>query len=877
MRTNVRYICSFLLITCIYIQVKAELQPYDLVKLSTEALENARYKKAISISVDFLNQNINSNSCTSEILASHLINLKKAYEGIGEEDKFKIFCRDIFNKIDTSRPATMLRALCLISTLFKSDYNQNSMLRHSFSDFGNSYEGIEFFELAYDNIPKDFLEENPSVQAWLHIVKADLYSYGEDFEKAKYEIQEASRILYSKVDKNTPEQLMVRLESENIAALQGLFSEAIEIAERTKKEIEKEGTDFKEWYAINARLSYYYYKLGNYDESIKYGKKALISESAFANLPTFINYRSLQGPFVDNSPSTIFADRNYYLTNLIVANSCFENGDTEEGINRASKVLYLLQKDIYSNYSKFAFNRASSELKGKIDLLVNVAPSYSLLAKEDSLLQSLTYDAAMIYKQLSISSNALYRNIAKRLGNKQILERLDEIETLKKRMEEVSLEESVLLSNQIDQIEANLERHLSARSNVSIMSMPKWVNVRDNLNDNEIAIEFSIANTKDGAKYIASIVKSNFQFPQTIELCLVSQFDTITDICSTTEAYELIWGLIQPYLQNVNGVYFSPVGALNLLPIEYLQDRNKEVFNEKFSVFRLSTTRELAYKDTQFKIEDIILFGGINYELSEDKCEEKELLARSLIMESNTQSENVLNEMNSNNVRAGIKYLPATLDEIHNISDIFNGANLSSKVIEGDYATETSLKQLSGAKHNILHIATHGFSLPHKSRTRLGRILSQNDYRSTFEEQSMGRSGLMFAGVINTLNSVDKSTSCYDDGILTGREISRLDLKDIEIVVLSACQSGLGEVGSEGVAGLQRGFKLAGVKTLVMSLWEVSDEATSILMTKFYEYLVQGLDASESMKKAQMFLRNVDNNKYDNPEYWAAFIILDSI
>lgn len=110
-----------------------------------------------------------------------------------------------------------------------------------------------------------------------------------------------------------------------------------------------------------------------------------------------------------------------------------------------------------------------------------------------------------------------------------------------------------------------------------------------------------------------------------------------------------------------------------------------------------------------------------------------------------------------------------------------------------------------------------------------------------------------------------------EDGILTGEEIAGMNLSNTDLVVLSACQTGLGEITRDGVYGLQRAFKAAGVGTIVMSLWEVNDEATELMMTKFYSHLSLGKSKRESFDYAVSAVKA----EYDDPEYWAAFIMID--
>ena len=104
-----------------------------------------------------------------------------------------------------------------------------------------------------------------------------------------------------------------------------------------------------------------------------------------------------------------------------------------------------------------------------------------------------------------------------------------------------------------------------------------------------------------------------------------------------------------------------------------------------------------------------------------------------------------------------------------------------------------------------------------------------------------------------------------------------MDFRGLDLVVLSACQTAMGDIDNEGVYGLQRGFKKAGANTILMSLDKVDDEATKILMVEFYKNLMSGKSKHQSLKDAQKYLRQVDNGKYDKPEYWASFIMLDGL
>lgn len=857
--------------------IAQEIPTIKYLSLSNEALAAARYHKAISLSEAFLDNNINSNSCTSEILVAHLSNLKDAYNALGKDIDYERYCRELFNKINPSRGSTLIRAFFLISLECKGDYDATSAKRHEFTYFGDNTAGLEFFDNNLSSLPNDLIDSKPALKAWIPILRSDLLAFGGDFEAAHQEIDISTEILNSYFDEDSPESLIDDFAKEILAAQKRNWNEAIKLAIENKKSIEKFGSHYKELYALNSRLLQYYFNIQDYASAAKIAKEGVVRTSVFEASPTLIDYRSFQGPMLPNSPSNLFAGMNYNLTCIIGALSLFATGDNEAATKNASKVLYGLQKDIAANYSNFAFNRASASDKGKVDLLVQTAPSLALKNPNDSLLQSLAYDAALLYKQLSISAGNLYRNIAAKLGNEAFSKRYQELEQSRKLLDIASPTQADSLIQHIAQLESYLQRNLSNRSNTALSSLPKWTDVKSALSPGEAAVEFSVASTPQGEKYIASLVTPDSDYPRVIELCAIQDIDTIKDHCKTFETYNLLWQPLINNLQGISAIYFSPAGNLNLLPIEYVPVNDRNMLNDKFSLFRLSTTRELALRMEPKTLREILLYGGVKYDLDEAEQYTNEKAAERA-SETFFADSFDLEETTSLGLRAGVAYLPATLDEIHDIGEIFKNTGGEAVMIEGALATEISIKQLNGSNVPVLHIATHGFTVPKKSRSRLGRFLAKNDDRSTFEEQSLGRSGLMFAGAANTINSKNNAfISSLDDGILTGREISRLDLSGVNTMVLSACESGLGEIGAEGVVGLQRGLKRAGVQTLVMSLWKVDDEATSVLMSEFYRNLLNGNNATRAMRESQKYLRAYDNGRFDDPQFWAAFIILDSI
>ena len=214
--------------------------------------------------------------------------------------------------------------------------------------------------------------------------------------------------------------------------------------------------------------------------------------------------------------------------------------------------------------------------------------------------------------------------------------------------------------------------------------------------------------------------------------------------------------------------------------------------------------------------------------------------------------------------------------EVDSIKVILKGAGFNPVVAEGKVATEELFKSI-GKRHaspRILHLATHGFFFPDPR----GDISGGGDAVEKapvfkVSENPMIRSGLILAGGNHAWATGKPLREGMEDGILTAYEISQMNLSNTELVVLSACETGLGDIqGNEGVYGLQRAFKIAGAKYLIMSLWQVPDKQTSLLMTTFYKkWLEEKMTIPEAFRAAQKELREAGLDPYQ----WAGFVLVE--
>ena len=473
------------------------------------------------------------------------------------------------------------------------------------------------------------------------------------------------------------------------------------------------------------------------------------------------------------------------------------------------------------------------------------------------------YDYTLLRKGTLLTSQKGFRNAILNSNNIEIQEKWNLLQ------EQVNTH---ALQNEI--IKRELIQYVSQHDEYFNKFSYSWEQVRDVLKEDELAIEYIITfNFTDftemqcAPRLLALIIGHDYTEPKVVVLSPTYNFSGTNWNEALSEnnlvMYQMFWQPLEPYLRNIKTVYFSPVENLNCVPMEYASTGDKRVC-DKWQVVRVSSTRELLETPVTSKRETIILYGGLQYDVDKDD----------LIAESRSKihhSEPVTRYIPEDNLRYGVNYLPGTLKEISDIAEFF-----ASPVLITDIAgTEESFKSLSSSSPDIIHLATHGFYWTdkeinqHKEASFVNNLTDMSE-----EEKGMLYSGLIFSGANIGLKGGDLPED-VEDGVLTAHELSTLNLSDVDLVVLSACDSGLGATTAEGVYGLQRGFKLSGVNSLLMSLWKVDDYATSLLMTEFYRNYLSGKSKQESLRLSQQALR--ESAEFSAPYYWASFILLDGL
>ncbi|MGG6295593.1 tetratricopeptide repeat protein [Leptolyngbya sp. AN02str] len=339
----------------------------------------------------------------------------------------------------------------------------------------------------------------------------------------------------------------------------------------------------------------------------------------------------------------------------------------------------------------------------------------------------------------------------------------------------------------------------------------------------------------------------------------------------TGQIQSLVFDPIAPYLQGRQHLLISPDSQLNRLPFEALQTDNGQYLVEQYQISYLNSGRDLLkFGLVPHSTQPPAIFANPDYAtitIAAPSVSNTRFGSEAIALPTTNQRSTSLNNRS-------VDPLPGTAQEAEAIVPLLPNAQLFSAAS----ATETALRQIQAPR--ILHLATHGFFLEDAARPDLSEIrsvaLARGEGDRAFAtanapiENPLLRSGLAMAGFNSRQANENNDT---DDGVFTALEASNLNLFGTQLVVLSACDTGLGEIASgEGVYGLRRAFAIAGAETQLMSLWKVSDAGTQNLMTRYYAKLMSGMGRSEALRTVQLEMLQ-QGGEYARPYYWAAFIL----
>ena len=681
----------------------------------------------------------------------------------------------------------------------------------------------------------------------------NIYAHQKKYSKAIEYYQKSLRIKEKIGDKYGIAITLMNIG--NIYKEQDIYSKALEYYQKSLK-INKEIGNKLEVAIFYENIGNLYNRKKEYIKAIDYANKALkiYKEIGIVNVNTYQNlstsYWALKnkGKTAHNLDTVLNINNKNILLNFSI-------------LSEKAKQLYFagLETD-YWKYNSFVLQNTDSFPNMVKTVYNNTVKNKGLLLKSNTAMRNAIYssnDSTLIeeYNNWIV----LKRQIAKKYSNGG---------------------EATILEYKADSLEGHLVKKSNEFSDFQKIQNISWQQVQAGLKENEVAIEFihfplmnpdsSYIEFTNQTQYVALILSKNSNQPKMIPLFEEKQLEKIigkfggnnysyinsiygknTEV--NQKLYNLIWEPMEINLKGAKKVYLSPSGLLHKISFSAIAKEQNVYLCDAYQIeVKSSTGKIVEQKNRSQEMNTATLFGGIIYDTD-------------------------------STIQKVWSYLEGTKTETQKIDKILKQGKIKVDYYSNTSATEEEFK-LMASNSNILHIATHGFFYPDpkeiqeetEKNVEVGEITFRGSDRgfgvNSFVENNnpLMRSGLVFAGANDVWSKQAKNDS-IDDGVLTAQEVSNIDMRKTELVVMSACETGLGDIkGSEGVYGLQRAFKMAGVDFMIMSLWQVPDKETEEFMTSFYKKLIKQKDIKKAFAETQKEMRG----KYD-PYFWAAFVLIE--
>jgi CHAT domain-containing protein/ankyrin repeat protein len=585
--------------------------------------------------------------------------------------------------------------------------------------------------------------------------------------------------------------------------------------------------------------------------------------------------------------------RIYYENNKILnANESLEAGILliSENLRNGSK--FLSQSDmmhfITNNYYNF-------DISNSIALTTHDKPLFGLGLQTE-----------LIFKGIILQNNKDLYSLFNLNSNNRLKELIDQFTAARNQL--AFLYQENASSKKIDSVLTIFDRYeqqliqLSPQYQQMIKNRNvQWQQVQQKLKPNEAVLEFvqfNFWNKKwtDTTMYAVFVLLPKGQ-PQMVGLCnkkileqrindtldknelYVKQLYEVTDrgikisnnqIDTVPGLYRLLWLPLDSLLTGINTIYYAPSGLLHRINFAAINYSGKKVLGDKYSFHLMGSTRDLlSYKSDHIEARNdtLLLYGGIDFDVDSSS------LARQRKKYYSTPTINDGTGMRSGNSTAWAP-LEGSAEELASIQTLTISQKIPTHSFTQKEASEESFIFYTHQSRSpaLIHIASHGFFYPDEQRRKLKEEGKDAPYFMS-SANVFQRSGLVFAGA-NHISSGKSPIQGIEDGIVTAYDISNADLQNTKLMVLSACETGLGKIeNTEGVFGLQRAVRMAGCKNLLMSLWKIPDEQTARFMDYFYKQLLQEKkNIYESFQFAQKQMRELYSGQ---PYFWAGFVLME--
>lgn len=558
----------------------------------------------------------------------------------------------------------------------------------------------------------------------------------------------------------------------------------------------------------------------------------------------------------------------YYL----YANAVACNGDIDEGARMYTEAANRMLDLTRYKMRMLPIGRRDVHFADLSELLSGMS-AYALKAGYgQNEFTANAYDALLISKGMLLASEQSTEKLLRTHGtdaDRKLYGELVGLRSAIKRLEaapDKDTEKITALYRELLAKDVKLARQCSSYGDIMGFSETRSADVSGALKKKEVVVDFIDFTDENGKhKYVAYLLRKGQKYPQLVDVCEQAPVDSLLRL-EEGKAYRLCEGEsaealrklclepLLPYLHEGETVYFVPSGVFHQIPVDVLPLEGGALFGEKFNVVRLTSAREICRPAAAPKDVSAVLYGGLTYDVDTDE----------MALESRKYNVPLMFAMRGveQGPHSGFRELPFSEKEVEAIGRTIEG-KAGVKLFTRKHGTEESFIAMSGRAPKIIHLATHGFYYNVEDKNKVEALSGYTD--------AMNLTGLVMSGG-NAEWTGEKLKTGVLGGLLTADDISKLDLSNTSLVCLSACNTGKGKVTPEGLYGLQRAFKKAGVKTLVMSLWEASDVAANLFMTEFYKQLVRtGWNMHKSFRHARKAVRKV----YPEPFYWAGFVMVE--
>ena len=467
------------------------------------------------------------------------------------------------------------------------------------------------------------------------------------------------------------------------------------------------------------------------------------------------------------------------------------------------------------------------------------------------------------------------------------------------------------LQRETNELESALARRSESLGKEKASAHVSWQQVRDGLHPDDAAVEFIRFPLADadgdwtGASYYAALVlrkessqpgfvvlgkakdleaapmedyrglvrRTNGQPSRGIG---VKQQATANGPAATGRQFMVAyWQPLEEHLKGAKRVYVAPDGALNQVSFGVMPTASGALM-EAYDLRTVNSTKDVLRQPTPAATKTAVLFGNPNFGASEaqERAALKAYAKATTLPAAASSLPTAEKNQHSRGLTGGdLPALPGTQAEVDALKSLFAEHDWNVDEYTQTQALEGRVKQVKGPR--VLHLATHGFFLEDEAQTpNKHKVIGAQQHRAL--EDPMLRSGLFLAGADHVLSGSAPSAD-LDDGVLSAYEATQLNLQGTELVVLSACETGLGETqNGEGVFGLRRALQEAGAGAILMSMWSVPDQETRELMQFFYTHWLNGEEKHAALRAAELEEREQVKKRYgsDLPYYWGAFVLV---